>query len=375
MCTRSINDPVHGRICLPEISMKIINLAVFRRLQKIKWLGNAYRVFPTALHTVFDHSIGSAYIARQMINKIRGANPSLGLTDEDCLVVEISSLVRNVGKGCFNELFEKISQKCGREEFSYEEQSTEYFLTDIISNIKGDLEKLGIDVDRFEKTVCSLIKGKSSEKCRQYMASIVNGPIDADIFDRVARDLLFCGFGIEFDVRFMIDCVSVKISEDGGNYLTFSSEGGQYYAMAFTRAYNNLGVNVYNNVYIKVYDAMVLRVFELAAESKMSPSLVVLDHSAFIDGLLDSHQIISRDDISELYSRIENCLTWTLLCKCTTKIAIKYPTIGNAHMVYYKNGEFEHVCYLFCEQSVKSDNLIAELKKFLSMRGVVGTVE
>ena len=42
-----------------------------QRLRGIKQLGTAYLVYPGAVHTRFDHSIGTVHVAQKMIEAIR----------------------------------------------------------------------------------------------------------------------------------------------------------------------------------------------------------------------------------------------------------------------------------------------------------------
>ncbi len=54
---------MYGFVDLSETETKIIDTTTFRRLQSIKQLSHAYVVYPSALHTRFEHSLGALYVA------------------------------------------------------------------------------------------------------------------------------------------------------------------------------------------------------------------------------------------------------------------------------------------------------------------------
>ncbi len=64
----SILDPIHGDIKLSEIEKWIISHPLFSRLRKVKQNTFLYYVFPSALHTRFEHSIGVMHIAGKIFD-------------------------------------------------------------------------------------------------------------------------------------------------------------------------------------------------------------------------------------------------------------------------------------------------------------------
>lgn len=64
----SILDPIHGDIKLSEIEKWCISHPLFLRLRKVKQNTFLYYVFPSALHTRFEHSIGVMHIAGKIFD-------------------------------------------------------------------------------------------------------------------------------------------------------------------------------------------------------------------------------------------------------------------------------------------------------------------
>src|SRR5688572_33506176 len=66
-----IRDAVHGDIEMGPLEVEIMDTPEFQRLRGIKQLGTAYLVFPSALHTRFEHSIGTSWMARRLVEAVR----------------------------------------------------------------------------------------------------------------------------------------------------------------------------------------------------------------------------------------------------------------------------------------------------------------
>ena len=65
-----INDDVHGRIEINEIECDIVKTSAFQRLGRIKQLGLASLVFPSATHTRFSHSLGTLHVMSKIIKQL-----------------------------------------------------------------------------------------------------------------------------------------------------------------------------------------------------------------------------------------------------------------------------------------------------------------
>lgn len=66
-----INDIIHGSVNLSKLAMMIIDTPEFQRLRYLKQLSTCYFVFPNAIHTRFEHSIGTYHIAKKMLYSLK----------------------------------------------------------------------------------------------------------------------------------------------------------------------------------------------------------------------------------------------------------------------------------------------------------------
>jgi putative nucleotidyltransferase with HDIG domain len=118
MSDRVYRDPVHGSIAFDwkreRFLIELIDTPEFQRLRRIKQLGAAQLVFPGAEHSRFCHSLGVAFLAKRVFDRLR-EDPNLpsGLDfDETRRVVLAAGLLHDIGHGPFSHLFERtFSQK------------------------------------------------------------------------------------------------------------------------------------------------------------------------------------------------------------------------------------------------------------------------
>lgn len=65
--THRVRDPVHNFIHFSDAEKKIIDLQVFQRLRNVKQLAFTSYVYPGALHSRFEHSLGVMELATQAV--------------------------------------------------------------------------------------------------------------------------------------------------------------------------------------------------------------------------------------------------------------------------------------------------------------------
>jgi len=101
-----IYDNIHGYIEIDPIAKQIIDTKEFQRLRRIKQSGVVSYVFPTAINTRFEHSIGVYHLAKQMIIRLRDNQPELNINDSVIKVISIAGLCHDLGHMMFSHLYD-----------------------------------------------------------------------------------------------------------------------------------------------------------------------------------------------------------------------------------------------------------------------------
>ena len=191
-----IRDPVHGYIYANELECKIIDSPVFQRLRGIRQLASAHLTYPGALHTRFEHCIGSMYLAKRASNHLR----SQEIINEDMSnELSIAALLHDIGHGPFSHLFEEVLHEKGM---------THENITDRIikeTEIADIISSYGINVKKFS----NLCVGTSKNHPR-FMNDIIAGFLSVDSMDYLLRDSYFSG--VEYgkvDVHRIIDAYEI----------------------------------------------------------------------------------------------------------------------------------------------------------------------
>ena len=68
--TTVIEDNVHGQMILPSYFLDIIHTEEFQRLRNLKQLGLTNMFFSGAVHTRFEHCIGTGYLAQTLLETL-----------------------------------------------------------------------------------------------------------------------------------------------------------------------------------------------------------------------------------------------------------------------------------------------------------------
>ena len=276
--TQRLRDPVHGLIVfqrdqpVDQLAWALIATSEFQRLRRIRQLGVAEFVFPSATHTRFAHSIGVFHTARTLINIIRREVGEEGF-DRDknrAEVAAIAALLHDLGHGPFSHTFESVqkSRGIGRKH--------EQWTADIIRNKDGQVLPL-LEAHRpgFAEEVATLV---SAEDPTDIFHAVVSSSFDADRLDYLRRDRLMTGTGagaIDFDwlmehVRIRpieIDAVDSDIPADTVSVPTFCLEPKALPAAEqFLLARYTLHEQVYFHKATRCVEHMIARLLRLLAE-------------------------------------------------------------------------------------------------------------
>jgi len=215
LAKRELRDPIHGFIGRSNLEQRIIDTSVFQRLRRIRQLAMANLVYPGAIHSRFEHSIGAMHIAGRIADAI-------GLDREETELVRLAALLHDIGHGPFSHVSEPILKTFATEHIQSRLQSRQIheLLTQDIIRYDPELGSLISLVQR--KHIIGVLEG---ERGPAVLNDLVSGPLDADKQDYLLRDSYFCGvrYGL-YDLDRLTDTLAIRT--DGiDKYLTITEDG------------------------------------------------------------------------------------------------------------------------------------------------------
>ncbi|KAI8023088.1 hypothetical protein LOK49_LG03G00318 [Camellia lanceoleosa] len=212
--SKPVYDNVHGNIYLDQLSLKFIDTEQFQRLRDLKQLGVTHLVYPGAVHSRFEHSLGVYWLACEAIHRIKNYQGlELDIKPFDIQTVKLAGLLHDVGHGPFSHLFERdfLPRVVNGSKWSHEEMSLK-----MIDHIV-DVHNIDIKPDIL-KTVKEMIiaspenaPSKTSKEKRFLYDIVANGRngIDVDKFDYILRDSRACGLGCNFQFQRLLENMRV----------------------------------------------------------------------------------------------------------------------------------------------------------------------
>ena len=182
-----IRDPVHGDIELGRLEMAVLDLPAVQRLRGIKQLGTASYVYPGALHTRFDHSLGACALAHRMIEGLRRSGTPVSAELEEW--IGVGALLHDVTHVPFGHTLEDE-----RRLFPRHDKGTR--LVRMLDGELGEaLDRLGIG-----SPVAGLL-GAAANDLPAWAQEVIASTLDADLLDYLRRDSYFTGLAQDYDDR------------------------------------------------------------------------------------------------------------------------------------------------------------------------------
>ena len=168
-----INDPVYGFISIPDnLVFELIEHPWFQRLSRIKQLGLTNFVYPSALHSRFQHALGCMHLMSQALDVLQSKGHEV--TDEEREGAQAAILLHDIGHGPFSHTLEQsIVSNLSHEELSL------CIIRELNKQFEGRLSvAIGIFNDTYPK---------------KFLHQLVSSQLDMDRLDYLSRDSFFTG--------------------------------------------------------------------------------------------------------------------------------------------------------------------------------------
>lgn len=165
-----IKDCVHGMISVSPIEEKIIDTPEFQRLRSVKQLAFANLVYPGAMHTRFEHSLGAMYLAGTYCTALK-------LRPGKAQLLRLAGLLHDVGHLAFSHESEIVLER-------YLGDHEKIGMEKIRTGEIGDIVKTQYTISEFEKVFFGAGIGQA-----------IHSDIGADRIDYIMRDAYYTGVG------------------------------------------------------------------------------------------------------------------------------------------------------------------------------------
>ena len=179
-----IRDAVHGDIEMGSLEVELMDTPEFQRLRGIRQLGTAYLVFPSAVHTRFEHSLGTSWMAHRILQSVRR---SQDIPSDEEIPIRLAALLHDITHIPFGHTLEDERRVLPRHD--KDEERVDHFLKQ--STVGRILKREGL-----QDQIIGIIRGNDT-----VASDIVGGAISADLLDYLRRDTYFCGLSQYYDER------------------------------------------------------------------------------------------------------------------------------------------------------------------------------
>ncbi len=205
-----LDVPLTGRV------RAVIDTPEFRRLARISQLGLVSLVYPAAIHTRFEHSLGVYRLALLLLKQLaHDPRFTASIRPADAELFIAAALLHDVGHWPFCHPIEDMRLPSVP---SHELYANSFLLESELADVLRD------DWGLNPRDVVALLSEKPQAVPRRILASILSGPIDIDKMDYLFRDSLHAGvpYGRNFDQQRLIGSLCLNEAGDG---LAISDKG------------------------------------------------------------------------------------------------------------------------------------------------------
>ncbi|HVB58592.1 MAG TPA: HD domain-containing protein [Candidatus Acidoferrales bacterium] len=281
MSDRVYRDPVHGSIAFDwkreRFLIELIDTPEFQRLRRIKQLGAAQLVFQGAEHSRFCHSLGVAFLAKRIIDRLR-EDPNLpgGLDFEETRkVVLAGGLLHDIGHGPFSHLFERTFSQKNHETWSVE------IIDNPDTQVHRVLKEHGL-VDSVKKLLLKSYQPR-------FATDIISSQVDADRLDYLLRDSYMTGvtYG-RYDLDWLLEVIELAKIPGNGLGIAVNHKKGFHAAEQFVIGRYLMYQQVYFHRTIRAAERMIKLIFERLVDNAKAGNLPRFCPDA-IHQLLNSH--------------------------------------------------------------------------------------
>lgn len=320
------HDMVHGYIGLSKFALEIINTSIFQRLASLKQLGPCRYIYSNAVHTRYEHSIGTYYLAGELMTTIANLDnqdeidewlrniPELQnyyeresisknlLTPYVRELVKIAGLCHDIGHGPFSHLFDdeflEVTKEHDNPNRHHEVRSN--LLIEMVIQQNPKLKFVELDEIEFIKSLINPLISSTSDQngfIYQIISNNLNG-IDVDKFDYLQRDIKMVDFQAKLDVSRLIKHIRII-----DNMIVYPIDSADDIENLFRTRYR-MYKNIYNHPHVTAVQSIIINIMtELDKIMNLSGSINEMEKFITLNDntILECVNIISKLHLEKAY--------------------------------------------------------------------------
>jgi uncharacterized protein len=207
---QEIDVPITGRV------RAILDTTAMQRLKGISQLGLVSLVYPGAVHSRFEHSVGVFRLACLAMRQLQHSEPvvAASLSSEEVQTFLLACLLHDVGHWPYCHPIEDMQLE---EVPSHESAARHWIIDSPLSAVIRNHWQVE------PEEVADFLAVRSAARPRQLLQNLLNGPVDIDKIDYLQRDSLHAGvpYGRNFDAARLMS--SFRFGDSG--LMTITAKG------------------------------------------------------------------------------------------------------------------------------------------------------
>lgn len=190
-----IKDCIYRFVTVPPLCRAFMDRPEVQRLRRIKQLGVVNYVYPSAVHSRFEHSLGVMHLAGRVCEHLRSVGAEISAREQE--LVQLAGLLHDVGHMAFSHLFDSVLAQ-SHIDVRYREH--EQRSVELLAKLNADLRLLTEDE---QLAVRRMILGEHppagehvGENPRPFLYEVVHDArtgLDVDKMDYLQRDAFHTG--------------------------------------------------------------------------------------------------------------------------------------------------------------------------------------
>jgi len=226
-----VNDLIWQTVSISPFETVFLDSPIVQRLRRIRQLGVVHWVYPNAVHSRFEHSIGALHQVSQLC---RAINSDEELVPESFRkLLRLTALCHDLGHGVMSHVSEnalrnrqdvrrlerQFARQFGEENANLSEIAAYYMIG---SPAFGELLKAAQEItgehdlpDHALEKMQRCVVGQVISDELPLIHELISGPFDADKLDYLPRDAHICGVPVVTDIPRLTEKVKgIRIRED-----------------------------------------------------------------------------------------------------------------------------------------------------------------